>query len=452
MSEDFREFLKEVEKTEEGGFKRISKEIDTRYELAAIITKLEEKRQLPVLFFEKVKNSDFPVVTNCYSNRSRVAKAIGISPQDLNKRFQQAIDCPIFSVIKEKGPVQDIIIEGDKVDLSKLPLMMYHDTDGAPYITAGILIAKDPDSGIYNASYNRLMLKGRNKLGIFMTIGKHLHEIYSKAEERGKPLPVAISIGNHPAWAMGALYIGPYNHDEIGIMGGLSGKAMEMVRCKSVEMEAPAKAEIIIEGEIEPIIREEEGPFGEFSGYATGRGPAPIITVKAITQRKEAIYQDICGGSHREHLVMATIPMEVNLYRAIKQAVPTVIDARIPAPFTLVISIKKRYEGQPRSAIMAALNADMYLKHVIVVDEDIDVTNLQRVVWAIATRTQADRDIFIIPKMRGSSLDPSAPEVGVVTKMGIDATAKPSLSHFAPQNKIPDEVMNRIRLEDYNLG
>ena len=205
----------------------------------------------------------------------------------------------------------------------------------------------------------------------------------------------------------------------------------------------------MLEGVVEPHLREEEGPFCEFSGYATGKGLRPVVTVKSMHLRKKAIYQDICGGQHREHLVMATIPMEANLYKSVKGAVPTLIDVHVPAPFSLIISIKKRFQGQAQSAMIAALSAEMYLKQVIVVDEDIDITNLQEVIWAVATRVQADRDILIIPGVRGSSLDPSSGAEGVMTKMGIDATAKPFLSSFPKRNKVPKEVMEGLKLEAY---
>jgi 2,5-furandicarboxylate decarboxylase 1 len=327
--------------------------------------------------------------------------------------------------------------------------MIYHDTDAGHYITAGIVFAKDPDTEVYNLSYNRLMVKGKDRLGIFMTVGKHLNAIYSKMEDLGKPLEVAVSIGNHPACAIGALAIGPYEEEELGIIGALKGSPLEMVKCKTVDSMVPAGAEIVLEGEIEPFTREEEGPFGEFSGYATRAGMNPVLRVKAITHRPDPIYQDICGGQHREHLVLATIPMEANYLRVIKGAVPEVEAVRVAAAFTLIISMRKKYEGQARTAMIAAFNADLYLKHVIVVDHDIRIADLQHVLWAIATRVQAERDIFIIPRARGSSLDPSAESLGVVDKMGIDATAKPSLDQIAPICKVPKEVMERIKLEDY---
>ena len=146
---------------------------------------------------------------------------------------------------------------------------------------------------------------------------------------------------------------------------------------------------------------------------------------------------------------MATIPMEANLYKSVKGAVPTVVDVHVPAPFSLIVSIKKRFQGQAQAAMIAAFSSEMYLKHVIVVDEDVNITNLQEVIWAVATRVQADRDIVIIPGVRGSSLDPSSGNEGVVTKMGIDATAKPVLSSYPKRNKVPQEVMDRLNLGDY---
>ncbi|MBI2359020.1 MAG: UbiD family decarboxylase [Deltaproteobacteria bacterium] len=449
MPKDLRGFLAEYERANPREFCRIKQEVDPRYEVAAILTKLEESRKLPILFYEKVKGSDLPVVTNVHSTKKKIAASLGIDPQKFRDKYLEAVENQIPPKIVSDGPVMEQTVGEHDVDLKTLPMMTYHEGDAAPYITAGMVLAEDPETGKHNASFNRLMYKSRNRAGIFMTVGKHLHEIYSRMEEQGKPLPISVSLGNHPAWALGALYIGAYGDSELGIIGGLLAEPAEVVRGKLSGTLFPAAAEIVLEGVIEPHLREEEGPFCEFSGYATGKGLRPVVTIKSIHLRKNAVYQDICGGQHREHLVMATIPMEANLYRSIKGAVPTLVDVHVPAPFSLIISIKKRFQGQAQSAMIAAFSAEMYLKQVIVVDEDVDITNLQEVIWAVGTRVQADRDIVIIPGVRGSSLDPSAGAEGVVTKMGMDATAKPSLSSFPKRNKVPKEVMERLRLEAY---
>ena len=188
MGESFRSFLKEMEESKEGGFIRIQKEIDTRYELAAIVTKLEQARQIPLLFFEKVKGHSMPVVVNGYADRGRVARSFGVSKRDLTLRVAQAYQRPIPPIEVDIAPAQEEVDQGSKVDLQKLPAMVYHDTDAAPYITAGIVFAKDPDTGQYNLSYNRLMVKGKDRLGIFMTVGKHLNAIFMKMEQSKETL------------------------------------------------------------------------------------------------------------------------------------------------------------------------------------------------------------------------------------------------------------------------
>ena len=446
MVKDLRSFLEKTERITPEEVTRVKREVDPKYEITAIISKLEQQRRVPILIFENVKGTKFPVVSNVYATRRRIASSIDIEREKLMDKYTDAIDNPIAPKAVSSGPVQDVVLKDEEVDLQLFPPTVYHIGE-APYITAGIVVAKDPETGIRNASYNRLMIKGRDKLGILMTPGKHLREIYDKAEEKGKPLEVAICIGNHPAWAVGSLFIGPFGVDEYRIIGGLMGEPLEVVKCKTVDVEVPAYTEIVLEGEVLPHVREDEGPFGEFTGYTLGKAKREIVKVKAITHRKEAMYQIICGGKHREHLVMASVPMEANLYKSVKAVVPSLKAVRIPTPFTVFISIKNRIEGQPKNAILAAFSADMYIKHAVVVDEDIDVNNESEVLWAIATRVQADRDIFMIPGVRGSIIDPSSRE-GLTTKMGVDATAKPFLKGFAPRNRLPND-MERIVLEDY---
>ena len=449
MTIDLRSFLEEAERRADGDFIRVKREITRDYELAGVVAKLEAERRVPILMFENVQGADFPAVVNVLGSRSRIASSLGISSRELLPRFHAAVDSPIAPKEVENAPVQEKVIEGGDVDLSRLPLMRYHDTDAAPYLTSGIVIAKDPERGEYNLSFNRLMLKDRNRFGIFMTVGKHLHEMYGRMEEQGEPLPIAVSIGNHPAWAVGTCYIGPYQVDELGVIGGLMGSPLEMIRARTADLLVPARAEIVLEGEIEPFTREIEGSFAEFHGYATEPRERQVVRVKAVTHRENAIYQDLVGGAHREHLVLPTIPMEANVDRAVRAAVPSMVDLRIAAPFVLVVSIKKRFAGQPKTAALAAFAAEMYLKQVIVVDEDIDVSDLSRVVWAMATRCQWSRDTFVIPDAPGSSLDPSARTEGLVDKVGIDATAKPTLESFAPRGQIPSDVLSRLNLDDY---
>lgn len=449
-SKDFRSFIQDVKEKYPSQYVEIEKEVSPLYETTAIVTKLEMQKRTPLLYFKNVKGAEFPVVVNTCASRALVADALDTPKEKLPHKYRDALNNLIGPKEVTEAPVHEMIHLGDAVDILKLPQMCYHNTDAGAYISGSILVSKDPDTGVYNCSYNRLMIKGPKKLGIYMTPGKHLSQIYEKAEQRNKPMEIAVVLGNHPAWCMGALFIGPYGTSEYDVMGGLMGEPLEVVQAKTLDLLVPARAEIILEGEIPPFEREEEGPYGEFTGYSAGQVRRPFINIKAMTHRKGAIFQDVCGGPHRELLLMSTIPMEPSILDFLQKNIPAVQNVRCPAPFTLFVSIKKAREGQAKQAILTAFAADMQVKHCVVVDDDIDITNNQAVIQAIATRMQADRDLFVIKGVTHDPLDPSQVKgIPVSDKVGIDATAKPSLEIFADKPRVPKEVMERINLEDF---
>jgi UbiD family decarboxylase len=205
---------------------------------------------------------------------------------------------------------------------------------------------------------------------------------------------------------------------------------------------------MVIEAEILPHERTPEGPFGEFTGYSLGERQREVVKVKAITHRAGAWFQDI-SVAHLDHLLLSTIPMEANLYRAVRAMVPSVKAVRVPGPFTCYVSIEQRLPGQGKNAILAVLGADLYMKRVVVVDHDVDVFDDRQVNWALVTRCQPDRDITIVSHARGSDLDPSTKEDGYTAKWGVDATAKPSLAGYTPRHGFPADVWQRIDLRDY---
>jgi len=450
LGNDLRTFLGEMKQKYPSEYVEVEKEISGEYETTAIVTKLEMERRTPILYFKNVKGTNFPVVVNVCASRALVAAGLGIAKDDLPQTYLHALNNMIKPVMAQSGPVQEIVSLGDQADLMKFPQMTYNNIDGGHYISGGIVMAKDPDHGTYNCSYDRLMVKGPRKLGIYMTPGRHLGQIYEKCEQRGKPMELAIVVGNHPAWCMGALFIGSYATDERDVMGGLMGTPLEVIPAKTVDLNVPALAEIVIEGEVVPFEREPEGPYGEFTGHSAGALNRPFINVKAITHRKGAIFHDVCGGPHREQLLMTTIPMEPSILHFLQSNIPAVQAVRCPAPFTLFVSIKKTREGQAKQVLLTAFAADMLTKHCVVVDDDIDISDNAAVIRAIATRVQADRDLFIIKKVTHDELDPSREnDIPASDKVGIDATAKPSLAIFASKPKVPKEVMDRIKLEDF---
>lgn len=448
MAQDLRSFLDTVKRKHAEDFLIISREVDPAYEITAITVKLEQEgKRRPILLFEKVKGSKFPVITNLHASRSRLALSINAKPEEMQKVYLGAMERPMAPKIVSKAPVKDVVLRGDKVNLYDLPQIVHHEGDAGPYITAAISFAKDPAGDTWNCAYNRLMIKARDTTSIHLTLAKHLWEFQRVAEAQSKPLPVAFAIGVHPAIALGCLAIGSIDEDERAIMGGLLGEPLELVKCETSDLLVPAHAEMILEGEILPHERTPEGPFGEFTGYSLGERQREVLKVRAITHRRDAIFQDITVG-HLDHLMLSTTPIEANLYRAVRAMVPTVKSVRVPAPFTCYVSIEQRISGQAKNTILAVLGADLYMKRVVVVDHDVDIFNDRQMSWAIATRCQPDRDIVIITNTRGSDLDPSTREDGNTSKWGVDATAKPSLAAYTPRHRIPKKVWERINLKD----
>ncbi|OGL15079.1 MAG: hypothetical protein A3F92_05000 [Candidatus Rokubacteria bacterium RIFCSPLOWO2_12_FULL_71_22] len=449
MPQDLRSFLDLVKRNKPEDFRIVSREVDPAYELTALVVKLErEARRRPILLFENVKGTRFPVLTNLHASRPRLAAAMGAAPEETQTKYLKAMERPIPPKVVPTGPVKEVVLTGEKIDLYDLPQIVHHEGDAGPYFTAAISFAKDPTAETWNCAYNRLMVKGRDRTSIHLTTGKHLWEFHRIAEARGEPLPVALVIGVHPAIGLGALAIGSIDEDERGIMGALLGEPLELVRCETSDVLVPAHAELVLECEILPRERTPEGPFGEFTGYSLGERQREIVRVKAITHRRDAMFHDITVA-HLDHMLLSTIPMEANLHRAVRAMVPSVRAVRVPGPFTCFVAIEQRVAGQAKNAILAALGADLYMKRVVVVDHDVDVFDDRQVNWAIATRCQPDRDITIITNTRGSDLDPSAREDGYTAKWGVDATAKPSLAAYTPRHRVPPAVWQRLDLKDF---
>ncbi len=450
MPKDLRSFVAQLEKTLPDDIVRVTKSISPRYEISALLTHLENNKRFPLLYCENVSGSDAPVVINAQASRRLMALALECDPRDLARKYSERQSKTLAPVEVKEAPVHEVIHAGNAVDLRRVPMLTPYDVNAAPYITAGIVVAADSEGGVRNTSYNRLMMAGPRELRIFMAIGRHLWTLHNKAEQLNKPLPVAIIIGVHPLFSLGAQAFTPSTEDEYAVIGGMMNDALRVVQAKTVPILVPADAEMIIEGGILPNVRRIEGPFGEFTGHAVPSDDRPVIEVTAITHRRDYLFQDIHAG-YTEHKLMGAVPREAALLKAVRQTVPTVKDVCMPVSgtcrFHAYISIAKRAPAQAKNAICAAFAADMLLKHVVIVDDDIDVFDEERVLWAVANRFQADYGLVVIPNAQGSELDPSAGPGGVNAKMGLDAT-KP-MTGFPPELHVPDEVMKKIRLEDF---
>jgi len=447
MIDDLRTQLKALE--EWGEILAIRREVDPRFELPAICKKLEADK---ALFFEKVKGYSIPVVVGMDNHRSRIARVLGTDDFGLTPRYLEAIQNPLPPVVVRDGPVKEVKVTQNLDLLNYLPVVTHYEKDGGPYITAGVVIAEDKANHIRNISYHRLQITGKDEIRLLIQ-PRHLWKLYAEKEKENKPLEVAIAIGLDASIRLAGATWGsliPLGFDELSIAGALRKKAVEIVPCETVEVMVPAKTEIVIEGEILPRTRKKEGPFAEFTGTYGQVWENPVIRVKAITHRKDPIYQDLLTFTPEHHLLLA-IPYEPVVYQAVKTYVPGVRAVHItPAScgkFHAVISIKKEHEGDGKDAILAGLYSIRDIKLVTVVDDDVDPYNPREVEWAVATRFQADRDLVVISGAKGNELDPSCPQLALTAKMGMDAT-KP-LDRRERFEKIRIPGIENIRIEDY---
>lgn len=429
----------------EGELVRVKKEVDPKYEIAAYIRKTSDL-QGPALLFEKVKGHKIPVVGGLFVKRELALMAMEATNVSVLQKILKGLRNPIPPKLVNEGPCQEVVLKGPDVDLWKFPHPIYSEKDGGPYITVGVQISKDPETNTKNAAIYRMQVKGKNRLGIMSHAFQHLATQFAKAEDKGKPLDIAVALGTDPVVAYASQVKAPYGVDELEIAGGIRGEPVEVVKCKTVDIEVPATAEIVIEGKVLPNVREPEGPFGEFSGFYGMKGNNPVVEVTAITHRKGPIYQaGLTGLPITENHVLKEFAYTATMYDKLKQDYPEVQNVYYSpaggAQFMVIISLKQRYKGEARNVIMSALGDLSRPKFVVVVDDDIDIFDPVKVLWAMNFCMQPAEDIIIIPSVAGGPLDPSVPEKDVTSVIGIDAT-RPFGVEFPEVVKIPgtDEV------------
>ncbi|HYH22906.1 MAG TPA: UbiD family decarboxylase [Azospirillum sp.] len=390
-----------------------------RHELAAISKRFDGTK---ATLFPCPDGHAIPVVSGLLADRSWMAEAMGVAGSELLDRFRHASKHPVPWRETAKAPVQEVVHR--EIDLTRLlPLPTHNELDSGPYITAGLIITRNPRTGVQNVAINRCQLNGPDKLGILM-LPRHTHLFYQMAEEAGEPLEVAIVIGADPLTLLASQAIVPVDHDELEIAGALHGRPLDVAKCVTKELRVPANAEIVVEGRILPAVREPEGPFGEFPQYYGERADRHVIQVDAVTHRRDALFHTIVGGA-MEHLLLGGIPREATLLDHLQRSFPSVRDVHLAkggvCRYHLYVKMRQRQVGEARNVILGALAGHYDVKHVIVVDEDVDIHDPNDVEWAVATRCQADRDLVIVPRTQASKLDPST-DKGVGAKMGIDAT------------------------------
>ena len=410
-----REFLKVLE--EDFKVIKIEKEVSAEYEVAKIL----REHPKDVLIFENVEGYDMKIISGICNTRDKIARGISVTVPEITKRIMKATENPI--PIKNVENVKENFNTQKEPDLSKIPVPTYYKKDGGAYMTAGVVIAKDPETGIRNASIHRMLVSGKDKLGIRI-VPRNLYTYYKKAEEMDKPLDIAIAIGMHPATLLATTTSVPITTDELEVANNFHNGNMKLIKCESVDLNVP-DAEIILEGKILPHEREPEGPFVDLTDTYDVVRNEPIIKLNKIHYKEDPFYHAIMPAGF-EHRLLQGLPQEPRIYNAVLNTVPTVQNVVLTEGgccwLHAAVSIKKQTQGDGKNVLMAALAAHPSLKHAIVVDEDIDIFDPEDLEYAIATRVKGDDDIMIIPGARGSSLDPCAKPDGTTTKIGVDAT------------------------------
>ena len=411
IEKDLRTYLERARK--EGELLWIDQEVDPRTEAPALIRRSIEREK--VLLLRKGGGSSMAILGNTLGSRRWVAKAFGCNKHELVSWFGERSSRSLPSVLVERVPVKEVVEK--TVDLYALPILTLHEGDAGPYITGGIGIQKDPETGRQNAGYYSLQLKGKDRLGLRMLPSTHGFEIFQKRLGLGMRTEMAIAIGLHPIEMLAAS-----THtllDEFELAGTLRGEPLEVVKCESIDVEVPAHAEIVLEGIILPDTKEPEGPIGDWLGYYPLVEERHILKIEKVTHRLDPIYQTILSGSAEENLLLA-IPREADVFRAARKAVSGVKNVSLD-PFLpiCVIQLHKRFEGEPMNAILAAFGEVSFIKICIAVDEDVDLYDSKDVLWAVVTRTQLEEDLNVIRHVMGFSRDPHH---RYKSKLAIDAT------------------------------
>ena len=443
--DDPRSFLETLE--ERNDLLRIRDEVDPKYGISAYIRKTSDQEG-PALLFENVKGHDMAVVGGIFACRRRLLMAMEYDSDNIYERFGDGIANPIPTRIVDTGPCKEVILTGDEVDLTRLPIPTYAEQDGGAFITHGIQISKDPEDGSKNASIYRMQLRGKRELNVYPSGYQDLSRQFAKAEAKDQPLEIAVALGCDPVVMLATQVTAAYGEDELAIAGGLKGKPVDVVKCETVDLEVPATTEIVIEGRVLPHRREHEGPFGEYSGYYGPASMQPVVEVTAITHRRNPIFHaGLTGRPMTENHFLLQIPGETTMYRQLKSNFPGLKGVHITGAgccvFMVFISVQQTFKGEGRKVLMSAIASKRPLKCVVVCDEDIDVFDDSQVLWAIATRARPAEDIVIIPKYPTANLDPTVPDGELGSALGIDATRPfgepfPEVPFHPGLDRVPD--------------
>lgn len=388
----------------------------------------------PTVIFRQ-NGTRFPLISGLYSTRGKALLAFEATEDTIVDKVHSGMNRPIPAKMTELDapPVHEVVLTGGDIDLDALPIPRYSERDGGRYITPGIVVSRDMEFDVHDLGHYRFQVMGTDTLSFlaqpFHRFGKNMQ----KAKDRGATsFEAAIVIGCDPVLAYTCQAQVPESTDDYALAGGLRGEAVELVRCKTIDVMVPATAECVIEMRVDFGQTVMEGPLGEYTGYYTPASPKPVAQVTAVTHRKDAYFQALLTGKPvTENHILKEIPFEASLYASLKGRFPTLSRVAIPpsggVSFYVVLAMTPRYAGEARHAILACMSSNIRPKYVIVVNDDIDVFSSSDVEWALSFRTQPGRDVLVVDKLPAGPLDPSVPESETLvarlsSAVGIDAT------------------------------
>jgi 2,5-furandicarboxylate decarboxylase 1 len=465
FDQSFRPFLELLER--KGELIRFDREVDPKTNMSAIEWRAYDQLGKASLFGNIKGHPGWQACSQILTDRKKWAMALNLTEAELLPALSRKLRTPIPPVMQDGGlaPVKDVILKGAEASLDDIPVMMTSERDGGPFMAAGMAVLKDPDTGIRNMSIHRMQVMGRDKAG-FVMLPRQARRIYDKYVARGQAMPVAVVIGAHPAIIFGSGYTTTFGVDELAVAGGLLGDPVRLVKCETADIEVPADAEIVLEGEILPNHTEPEGPYGEVPGTYARQGRAEIFRLKAITRRRDAIYYALhCGAPVTCTQATTGLGIEIATWDHLSKVEGglDLIDVRChPAGgmMLLVVKLRPRIEGQAKTALLAALSGPyLHPKLAIAVDDDIDANDLRQVMWSMTTRVHAERDVVMIPNTRVFALDNVSPVAApgdnpfnrLGTKWLIDAT-KPAITDPDARDRFTRAMpknYDSVALEDF---
>jgi len=447
--QSLRSYIRRIEEAVPDQLVTVDEEVESEYEITAYIQEMERKRENPGLVFNDVKGFDSPVAVNLFGHIDRMNLAIGDSEVrggrlDFYDEWNAAMSQEVSPVRVDDGPVKDVVRSGSEVDLTSLPVPLFYEQDGGRYITAGLMVARNPGRPEeLNLTYARMVVNGRADLGVSFHSRGHMWHYFEDSKSAGEPLDVAIILGAQPALCLAAAakITGEYD-----VASSLMGEPLELVGCETVELPVPSRAEIVLEGKV--LLDEgSEGPFTEYTGYISGRSTRNHLRVDAITMREDAIFHAVSPNNAAEHLLLSGLPKQARISQSLIDSmhVSALRDIIWPVEgthFVCFLTLDGKMSATPGLAKQYALlllGLDHYVKYVAILPEETDITDIAATLGAIASRCDFTHGsgVEVLGGVFGQYLDPSSPEAGLTSKMIIDATG--------PEREIPNVDIEALR-------